>query len=210
MSDRLHRSGIRLIGQMELFVVSDRPDDRKEGVGWFGYHDRLWDEKLLGPRPARRALDLLEEPDLGHALPGLTPEARQATDTVALCGCRVNLKALNCCVNKPGWRQTQKAMVKAASDHGIDGFITNRNFIGHCACSDCTRKFRRFLAERFTPEQLRQRLGIANLDQQPLCVFGCTASTTALRRPWNWRNSGLPGWPSRSLSMRFTWIMAAS
>src|SRR5262249_6518001 len=38
-----------------------------------------------------------------------------------------------------------------------------------CLCRYCQRDFRAYLARRFTPEQLRKQLGIADLDRQ---VFG--------------------------------------
>src|SRR5437867_2252988 len=33
VAERLHKNGIRLIGQMELFVVSDRPPEREQRTG---------------------------------------------------------------------------------------------------------------------------------------------------------------------------------
>jgi len=152
---------------MELSVVSDRPDDLAQRTGWPGYYEHHWDEKLLGRRPTKTVAELLEEPDLDrHAEPDL------AKDAIARCGCRVNLRAVHACINKPAWRITQKAMVKAAIDCGVDGFMTNRNYVNHCACTDCTRKFRQWLADRYRPEQLRQRFGIADLDKHPLCMVG--------------------------------------
>ena len=165
VADRLHRSGIRLVAHVELFVVTDRPAERDEASGWFGYFDRQWDEKLLGPRPAKSAAELLEEPDLDR-------ERGPGTDTVALCGCRVNTKALSACANKPAWRATQKAMLKAAVAAGVDGFITNRNYVDHCACPRCQEKFRRWLSERYTAEQLKERFGIGDLAKAPLCMIG--------------------------------------
>jgi hypothetical protein len=164
VSERLHRSGIRLVGHMELCVVSDQPAERSDGGGWFGYYDKLWDEKLLGPRPTKTAVELLEEPDLDAA----TPNA----DALARCGCRVNTKALSGCVNKPAWRVAQKALVKAALAAGVDGFITTRNYVNHCACSHCTARFRRWLETQFTAEQLRERFGITDLAKAPLCIVG--------------------------------------
>src|SRR5262249_19010934 len=60
VAERLHRKGIRLIGQMELFVLSDQPQELEDGTGWFGFYDKHWNEKLLGKRPTRSARDLLE------------------------------------------------------------------------------------------------------------------------------------------------------
>src|SRR5438067_1324256 len=83
----------------------------------------------------RSAADLLEEPDVDRRGKAVAPVPEG--DAVALCGCRVNTKALRSCINKPAWRETQKRMVRAAVDIGVDGFMTNRNYFGHCGCENC-------------------------------------------------------------------------
>jgi hypothetical protein len=166
--ERMHRQGIRVVGQMEINVLSDRPADLKDSAGWFGYYDRQWDEKLLGKRPTKTAAELLEEPDLDAR-----PRNQETADTIALCGCRVNPKALNACINKPSWREVQKRLVSAAVGIGVDGFMTNRNYFGHCACEHCRLGFRKWLLDQFTPEELKARFGSADLDKLPLtCVVG--------------------------------------
>ena len=168
VADRLHRKGIGLIGQMEINVLSDRPADLTDSTGFLGYFDKQWDEKRLGKRPARSVNDLLEEPDLERHAP-----KKDAADTTALCGCRVNLKAINACINKPSWRETQKRMVAAAAEIGVDGFITNRNYFGHCACEHCRDGFRRWLGDRYSAGQLKERFAVNDLSKHPLtCVVG--------------------------------------
>jgi len=163
--ERLHKSDIRLIGQMELVTVTDRPADREDRAGWFGYYEKGWDEKRLGQRPAKTAAEMLEEFEPGKGL--------RESDTTAKCGCRVNNKALRGCINKPGWAETQKRLVKAAIDIGVDGFITNRNAFGHCSCSECTAKFRKWLSNRYTAAELKSNFGIADLAKYDLtCVMG--------------------------------------
>lgn len=166
IAERLHRSGIKLVGQMELFVVSDRPVEREQKTGWFGFYERGWDARLLGPRPRSSASDLLEAPDFDRH------EKVAASDAFALCGCRVNKRALRGCASNPDWQVVQKAMVKAALDIGVDGFLTNRNYFEHCACAHCQRGFRSWLTERFTAEQLRERFGLPDLKSGNLCVVG--------------------------------------
>ncbi len=164
VADRLHAKGIRLIGQMELFVVSDRPAERQEESGWFGFYARHWDEKLLGPPPTKNAAALLAINDFA-VLP--------KDDRLALCGCRINTRALSGCVNNPAWSEVQKRMVTAAVNHGIDGFLTNRNYFEHCACDHCREKFRGWLGRRFTPEELKTRFGINNLARHSFaCLTG--------------------------------------
>src|ERR1017187_405181 len=165
VADRLHRKGIRLVGQMELFVVSDQPKELDDGIGWFGFYDKHWNEKLLGKRPARSARELLEHSDKADHL---------KEDKTALCGCRINTKALRGCVNNPAWQEVQKQMVRAAIEHGVDGFMTNRNFFEHCDCPHCQEHFRRWLGERYSADELKKRFGIANLKTHR---FACVAGT---------------------------------
>lgn len=166
VADRLHKNGIRLIGQMELFVVSDQPKELDDSTGWFGFHDRSWNDKLLGKRPAKSVRDLLAHSHDAEHL---------KDDKTTLCGCRVNTKAILGCVNNPLWLETQKRMVSAAIAHGVDGFLTNRNFFDHCDCPHCQEAFRRWLGEggRFPADELKARFGIANLATHRLtCIMG--------------------------------------
>ena len=133
VADRLHRSGIRLVAQVELFVVSDRPAERDEASGWFGYFDKQWDEKLLGPRPAKSAAELLEEPDLDrererrHRYRGPVRLPRQHEGAAAAAS-----------TSRPGARR-RRPWSRPPSLYGVDGFITNRNYFDHCACAHCRR-----------------------------------------------------------------------
>ncbi len=162
---RLHRSGIRVIGQMELNVVSDRPADLREKTGFIGYYENHWDAKRLGSRRTATAFELLEAPDLDD------PSAGPQADANALCGCRVNTKALRGCLSKPAWREVQKRMVAAALAIGVDGFMTNRNFFGHCACSDCQTGFQGWLKKRHDAPTLKLRFGVADVSKIP-CLIG--------------------------------------
>jgi hypothetical protein len=165
VAERLHRKGIRLIGQMEINVVSDRPADAADRAGWFGYYERHWDERRLGARPARTMFEMLERPDL-HDVPPVA-----GIDVTADCGCRVNTRALRGCLSDPSWRLVQKRMVSAAIAIGVDGFITNRNFFNHCACEPCQAGFRRWLTGRHDARTLRERFGIDDVNKAT-CVVG--------------------------------------
>lgn len=164
VADRLHRKGIRLIGQMELFVVSDQPQELPDGTGWFGFYEKHWNEKLLGKRPTRTVRETLAHSEMA---------AHLKDDKTALCGCRINTRAILGCVNGPHWAEVQKRMVKAAIDHGVDGFMTNRNFFEHCECPHCQEHFRRWLGARHSAAELQKTFGIANLATHRLvCVTG--------------------------------------
>lgn len=176
IAGRLHKHGTKLIGQMELFVVSDRPAELDEMVGWFGFYERGWNDKLLGPRPTKSVGELLE-------VPGFDRGDKTLKDAIARCGCRVNPRAVRGCVHNPHWRAVQKAMVAAAIRAGVDGFITNRNYLEHCECVHCQAKFRAWLERRFTPQELRERFGITDLAKAALCVNGPHREHDAAPKP---------------------------
>ena len=67
------------------------------------------------------------------------------------------------CLNNPAWRGVLKAWVKAGIARGIDGFIGNYLYRHNCLCSHCVSSFKRMLAGRFSPAQLKERFGIADL-----------------------------------------------
>ena len=67
------------------------------------------------------------------------------------------------CLNNPQWRAVLKAWVKVGIRRGVDGFIANYFYRHNCLCRHCVAGFKRYLSERFTADQLRERFGIADL-----------------------------------------------
>ncbi|MFT5527430.1 MAG: hypothetical protein ACI9HK_005412, partial [Pirellulaceae bacterium] len=177
---RLHRSDIRVVGTFELLNVGNSPQEAKKFVDFF---ESRWDTKILGQRPPVRGASLLEQRTL--------PIEKQVSADAPR-GCPVNQH----------WRSMAKAMVKPLIDAGIDGFITHRNMFGECGCPFChadlkpgekTRHsphehdavqtatscdhcglgFRRWMADRYTPVELKAKFDIGDLQSHKLlAVYG--------------------------------------
>lgn len=177
---RLHRGGIRIMGTFELLNVGNSP---QEANRFLDFYENRWDTKLLGKRPPVSGASLLEQRKL--------PEEKQ-----------VGAQAPRGCPLNPHWRSVAKAMVEPLIDAGIDGFITHRNMFGECGCpfchadlkqiekaahlehqhkpkengtlcDHCDGGFRRWLAERYDPVQLKSKFGIRDVQSHALiAIFG--------------------------------------
>jgi hypothetical protein len=140
--------------------------DHEKNSGFFKYYGELWEDDVLGPKPAP------------------TPEAFM----------RVNAEGelirdkygdwyhYSGCLNNPTWRQLQKTFVKSAIEAGFDGFMVQfPYFDNRCVCQYCQAKFKDFLAANYTKEQLEKEMGIKDLAEHKFSIIGSpevTASST--------------------------------
>jgi len=72
------------------------------------------------------------------------------------------------CKNHPGWINFQKRVVKLAIERiGVDFIHFDNVYVwpepDSCHCKVCTQMFRDFLRKKYTPEQLKRRLGFADV-----------------------------------------------
>ena len=149
----IHRLGIKV---QATFSVIALWGDSEANTGWFRYYNDLWEENLLGPRPAPRSELFLETDSEGRLLSEPAGSWRLYRG----------------CVNNPLWRQTLKAMVRLGLETGFDGFMVQfPHWRGGCACSHCQQAFRDFLRARCSPEELAA-MDLGALDRH---VFATTA-----------------------------------
>lgn len=150
LNAQLHRRGVKVVGHFNVeFLVGD-PDGPEGPRGFFKFYRDLWDERRLGPRPAADPLDLLQRGPDGAPI---------VHDSYRIGGMREYWG----CLNNPSWRAVLKAWVGAGIRRGVDGFIGNYLYRHNCLCEHCVEGFRRYLAGRFDPDELRERFGIADL-----------------------------------------------
>ena len=143
----VHDHGVKV---QATFSMVNAWGDRAGNEGWFKYYNDLWEEELLGPRPCPDSADMFECDADGNLLP------KGSTGWTQYRGC----------VNNPHWRQALKQMVRAGVEAGFDGFMVQfPHARGDCACEYCQAKFREFLRGRYSPDVLRRKFGIRDLDR---------------------------------------------
>ncbi len=173
----VHRHGTKVVGHMNVkFLVGD-PDGPQGPRGFFHFYRSLWDEKLLGPRPVDDPIDFLEKDKNGKPI---------VNNSYSIGG----MKEYWACLNNPNWKKVLKAWTKHGIEQGCDGFIANYFYRHDCHCPHCVAGFKSYLADRFTPEQLRERFGIADLKshvfEEIVCWHDPRQSTPLRREMLRW------------------------
>jgi dienelactone hydrolase len=147
----LHKRGAKVVGHFNVSFLVGEPGGKEEPRGFFKFYRDLWDEKELGPRPVADPLDLLARNADGSPM---------ASKTYSI----GDMREFTACLNNPHWRAVLKAWAKRGIERGVDGYVMNYYYRHNCLCRHCQTGFRAYLGERFTPEQLRARFGIADLN----------------------------------------------
>jgi len=148
----IHQMDAKVIGHFNVeFLVGD-PRNSKAGkppTGFFKFYEELWDENVLGPRPVKDPLDLLER----------GPDGKPISQKGYGIG---GMREYWACLRNPGWQKVLKAWVRHGIRQGLDGFIANYFYRHNCLCTHCQSGFRTYLADRLSGKQLKE-LGIADL-----------------------------------------------
>jgi hypothetical protein len=172
LNAQIHRRGAKVVGHFNVeFLVGD-PESPEGPRGFFKFYRDLWDEHELGPRPAADPLDLLQKGRNGKPI---------VNDSYKIGGMREYWG----CLNNPQWRVVLKAWVKIAVRRGVDGLIANYFYRHNCLCSHCESGFKQYLSGRFTAGQLRDCLGIPDLEHhefQEIVGWHDPKESTPLRR----------------------------
>ena len=131
--------------------------DHEKNTGFFKYYSELWEEDVLGPKPAPAPEAFLRVDAEGKLI------RDKYNDWFHYAGC----------LNNPTWRQLQKAFVKSAVEAGFDGFMVQfPYFDNRCVCQHCQDKFRGFLDANYTKEQLEKEMGIKDLATFKFTIIG--------------------------------------
>ncbi len=171
LNGKLHARGAKVVGHFNVeFLVGD-PDGPAGPTGFFKFYRDLWDESVLGPKPAADPLSLMERNPDGTPI---------KTRTYTIGG----MSEYWACLRNPAWRAVLKAWVRQGVRRGVDGLIANYFYRHNCLCDHCQAGFRRYLKERFTPDELRTRFGIADVTThrfREIVSWHPPAETTPLR-----------------------------
>ena len=151
--EQAHRHGIKV---QATFSLTNVWGDHENNLGWFRYYRYLWEQDVLGARPAPGVAALMERNAAGEMIRYGKGWSRYAG-----------------CVNNPHWRRALKAMAKLGVDAGFDGFMVQYPHArGPCACEHCQRAFRAFLARRFAVDALAKDFGIKDIRTHRFPVTG--------------------------------------
>lgn len=152
LNRELHKRNAKVVGHFNVeFLVGD-PESPEGPRGFFKFYRDLWDEKELGPKPVADPLEFLQRGADGKPI---------VHNSYNIGG----MKEYWACLNNPQWRTVLKAWMKVGVRRGADGFIANYFYRHNCLCPHCVVGFKDYLRARFTPEQLREKFGIADLEQ---------------------------------------------
>src|SRR6266853_863283 len=147
LNREIHARGVRVVGHFNMTFILGDPGKK---AGFFEWYDKGWDEAAFGPKPCADPTDMLQKDAAGNLI---------ATHEYKIGG----WPEYHGCLNNPKWRACLKAMVKSAVDRGVDGLIANYFYRRDCMCEFCVAGFRKHLEVNFSPSELRERFGIADI-----------------------------------------------
>lgn len=147
LNREIHKRQVKVVGHFNTTFIFGDP---VKNTGFFHWYNDLWDEKLLGSKPARAPVEMLQVDAAGKPI------------TTASYGIGGWLE-YHGCLNNPKWRACLKPMVSTAIQRGVDGLIANYFYRRDCMCQYCQDGFRAYLAAHYTAEQLREQMGITDI-----------------------------------------------
>jgi hypothetical protein len=170
LNGQVHDLGLKVVGHFRLVKVVG---NWEEQTGFVEYYNDRWPRDLLGPKPHPRVEELLARGAAGKPI----QLSRSSQAQLALC------------LSSPYTRQMLKQMLKVAIDQGVDGVISNFNYRYDCTCPHCQSAFKEWLRERHTPEEIRAKLDIENLDEHrfysiPARIPGYPDTDAATEMDW--------------------------
>ncbi len=171
---RLHEIGVPTV--MPYISLQSIAGDHEKREGFWKFYDN-WDTyaEWLGPKPPDDPLNWLAVGKDGKFLPGLC--GGYSPDYFA------PLHRYRVCPLNPHWRDFQLALVRLIAHCGYDGVFVDNTHHGGEYCDTCQQAFREFVAQSFTPRQLRA-LGTAVADPAEI-TLGDEGTPAELVRRFN-------------------------
>ncbi len=146
----IHKRGAKVVGHFNVTFLVGEPDGKDGPRGFFHFYKDLWDEKELGPRPVADAKALIARNADGSLM---------ASKSYSIGG----MREYTACLVNPHWRAVLKAWAKRGIERGVDGYMINYFYRHNCLCEHCQKTFRAHLTARYTPAQMKERFGIADV-----------------------------------------------
>jgi hypothetical protein len=151
LNKTLHDRKVKVVGHFNVeFLVGD-PDSKDGPRGFFKFYHELWNEKLLGPRPVKDPLTMMQKNADG------TPISAKSYSIGGM-------REYSACLNNPDWRKVLKAWVKVGIDRGVDGYVSNYFYRHNCLCEHCQAGFRSHLRKHYPQDELAKLYGIKDVN----------------------------------------------
>jgi hypothetical protein len=168
----LHKLDVLVIGHFNIEFLVGEPKGKDGPRGFFKFYNELWDEKILGPKPVKDPMDLLEKNADGSP---------RINNSYSIGG----MKEYWACLNNPHWRTVLKAWARHGIRAGLDGFMINYFYRHNCLCEHCQHEFREYLGNRFTAAELKTKFNIEKLATHKFTEIGAwhdPAKSTLFKR----------------------------
>jgi hypothetical protein len=147
----IHKLGAKVVGHFNVSFMVGEPESKDGPRGFFKFWQDHWNEKELGPKPVKDALDLFSRNADGTPMASKQYSIGQNREYTA-------------CLANPHWRAVMKAWLKRGIERGCDGFVANYFYRHNCLCQHCVKGFKGYLGKRFTPEKLKSQFAIDDLN----------------------------------------------
>ena len=162
-TDELHDAGVKLV--IPYLCNQSLFGDDKLRTGLWAFYDR-WDEYAefgIGAKPSADPIEWLQReasgfPHYNYPRHLIHSEKRPYYRYAP-------------CPNNAHWRQFCAASVKAMARGGYDGVFVDNNIL-HCYGSWCQAGFKKYLARKYSPRELEERFGDADVNELSLSTAG--------------------------------------
>lgn len=144
VNDQIHRRGLKVIAHFQMINVIQKGGGKENNFAEFWDHH--WPQDILGAKPHSDWRELMQRDAQGNPL-----VRKHYVDYHGLC------------LNSPYALELLRRMLGVTLDAGVDGVMSNYNYRWDCVCPHCQSEFKRYLASRYSPAELKSRFAIPDL-----------------------------------------------
>jgi hypothetical protein len=150
MNKALHEAGVKMV--MPYIAAITYAGDPKTREGFFNFYDH-WDEYAdfgIGPKPKSDPVEWA----------GIKADGSFCTFGKELAPpYYAGLNRYVACIEHPDWRRWLEEVTRLVAVAGYDGAFPDNSSPVRCYAPCCQAAFARYLAEKFTPDQLQELFG---------------------------------------------------
>ncbi len=150
MNDALHEAGVKMVmPYIASITYAGHPDTRE---GFFDFYDH-WGEYAefrIGPRPATDPVEWIAIKADG---------SRHTFGKEEMPAYYAGLHRYVACIEHPDWRNWLMQVARLVAEAGYDGTFPDNSSPMRCYAAHCQEGFSKYLAEKFTADELEELFG---------------------------------------------------